>query len=68
MSDADLFRQYAREAVHGSSKAPNESEKRSLIDLACTWAQAALLSERMLGSSFVSLPRDAGEATSMTRS
>lgn len=68
MSDADLFRQCAKEAIHGSSKATNESEKRSLIDLACTWTQAALLSERVLGSSFVSLPCDAGEATLVSRS
>jgi hypothetical protein len=68
MSDADLFRQYAEEAMHGSSKATSENEKRSLADLACTWAQAALMSERVLGSSFVSLPRDIGEAASHARS
>jgi hypothetical protein len=68
MNDADLFRQYAEEAIRGSFKATNESEKLSLIDLACTWAQAAMLSERVLGSSFVSSPCDAGEATSLTRS
>jgi hypothetical protein len=43
MSDADLFRQYAREAMHWSSKATSENEKASLADLACTWAQAALI-------------------------
>ena len=66
MSEADLFRQYAKEAIHGSSKATNENEKRSLIDLACIWAQAALMSERVLGSSFISSPRDVGEATSLS--
>ncbi len=40
MSEADLFRQYAKEAMHVSSKATSEYEKRTLIDLACTWAQA----------------------------
>jgi hypothetical protein len=65
MSEADLFRQYAKEAIHGSSKAASENEKRTLIDLACTWTQAALMSERVLGSSFVSSPRDVGEATSL---
>jgi hypothetical protein len=64
MSEADLFRQYAKEAIRGSSKTTNENEKRSLIDLACIWAQAALMSERAFGSSFISSPRDAGEVTS----
>ena len=47
MSEADLFRQYAKEAMHESSKATSENEKRTLIDLACTWAQAALM--RVMG-------------------
>ena len=68
MNEADLFRQYAKEAMHGSSKAPSDNEKRSLTDLACTWAQAALMSDRVLGSSFVSSPRDVDEAASLTRS
>ena len=66
MSDADLFRQYAKEAIHGSSKATNENEKRSLIDLAGVWAHAALISERVLGSTFISSPRDVGEATPLS--
>ena len=58
MSDADLFRQYAKEAMHGSSKATNENEKQTLVELACTWAQAALMSEGVvLGSSFIPSPR-----------
>jgi hypothetical protein len=68
MREADLFRQYAEEAMQGSSKATGENEKRTLTDLACTWAQAALMSDRVLGSSFISSPRDAGEVTSLTRS
>ena len=39
MSDADLFRQYAKEAMHESSKTTRKSEKRTLADLACTWAK-----------------------------
>jgi hypothetical protein len=66
MSDADLFRQYAKEAMQGSSKATSENEKQALIDLAFTWSQAALMTERVLGSSFVSSPRDVGEAASPT--
>ncbi len=58
MSEANLFRQYAKEAMRASSEVPSENEKRSLIDLACTWARAALLSERVSGSSFTSPPRD----------
>jgi hypothetical protein len=62
MRDADLFRQYAAEAIRGSSKATDENEKRSLVDLACTWAQAALLSERVLGSSFIASSPDVGDS------
>jgi hypothetical protein len=68
MSEADLFRQYASEAMRESSKATSESEKRTLIGLACTWAQAALMSDRVLGSSFVSSPPDIGEAELLARS
>jgi hypothetical protein len=67
MTEADLFRQYAKEAMRLASKSPSENEARDLVDLACTWARAALAGERVLGSSFTSSPRDAGEA-SLTRS
>jgi len=67
MSDADLFWQYAKEAMHGFSKATSENEKHTLGDLACTWAQAALMSESILRSSFVLSPRDVGGATPLTR-
>jgi hypothetical protein len=53
MKEADLFRQYAQEAAHSSSKATRREEKDALMALACTWAQAALMSERVLGSSFI---------------
>jgi hypothetical protein len=49
MKEADLFRQYSEEAVHSSSHAKSENEKQALMDLAYTWAQAALMSERVLG-------------------
>ncbi len=68
MSDADLFRQYAKEAMHESSKVTSENDKQTLVDLACTWAQAALVSERVFGSSFIASPSDVGEATSQARS
>jgi len=67
MTEADLFRQYAKEAMRESSEVTSENEKRSLIELACTWVQAALMSERVIGSSFVSPPRDVAEGTSPTR-
>ena len=44
------FRQYAKEAIHGSSKATSENEKQTLIQLACNWARAALMSERVFES------------------
>ena len=65
MSDADVFRQYADEAVREGSKATDENEKRALSDLACIWAQAAAMSEKVFGSSF---KPDVGEAIPLTRS
>ena len=67
MTEANLFRQYANEAMRSSSKSADECEKRDLIGLACMWAQAALTSERVFGSSFVSSPHDIAEAISLTR-
>jgi hypothetical protein len=66
MTEADMFRRYAKEAMHSSSKSTNENERRNLVGLACIWAQAALTSEKVFGSSFVSSPRDVPEATSPT--
>jgi hypothetical protein len=65
MSEASKFRQYAEEAVRASSKAADENDKRALTDLACIWAQAAAMSEKMFGSSF---KPDVGEATPLTGS
>jgi hypothetical protein len=58
MNEANLFRQYAQEAMNSSSKATDENAKHDLMILARTWAQAALMSERVLGSSFIPSPRD----------
>lgn len=57
MKEADLFRQYARDAAQLSSETMAEYEKRALMGLACTWAIAALTSERMLGAIFITSPR-----------
>jgi len=66
MSDASMFRQFAEEAMCGSSKTTNEAYKRALEELA--WAQAALMSDRVLGSSssssFTPSPRPLDEAIS----
>ena len=67
MTEADLFRQYAKEAMRSSSKSTNENEKRDLVGLACIWARAALASERVFGSNVVSSSREFAEATSPTR-
>ena len=53
MKEADLFRQYAQEAARSSSNATSQEENDALMALACTWAQAALMSERVLRSGFI---------------
>jgi hypothetical protein len=63
-----VFRQYAKEGMHGSCKVKDGNEKQALVDLALTWAQAALMSDRVLGSSFVSSLCDVSEAASHTPS
>jgi hypothetical protein len=52
MSDASAFRLYAEEAMRGSSNAVDEAEKQGLEELAVIWAQAALMSDRVFGSSW----------------
>jgi hypothetical protein len=56
MKEADLFRPYAQEAAHSSSKATSREEKDAFMALACTWTQAAWMSERVPRSSFISSP------------
>ena len=46
MSEASQFRRYAEEALRWVDQSTTEKEKRTLIELACTWAQAAAESER----------------------
>jgi hypothetical protein len=45
MSEANQFRQYADEALRWAAKAATEKEKRSLMRLARTWAEAAVMSQ-----------------------
>ena len=68
MREANLFRQYAKEAIHGSSKVKSQNEKRALIDLACTWAKAAVASERVWRSELYLVAARRGGAISLTRS
>jgi hypothetical protein len=49
MSEADQFRQYAEEALRWATQSTTpEKEKPALIELACTWACAAVESERLV--------------------
>jgi hypothetical protein len=54
VKEADLFRQYAKEAMRwSSSKSASADERWALINLACRYTQAALISDGdVLGSSF----------------
>jgi hypothetical protein len=47
MTEAAEFRLYAREAMNWSLGAKGVSEKRALTELGCTWAYAAIISERL---------------------
>jgi hypothetical protein len=60
-SDASVFRLLAEEAMRGSSKAACEDERQALEELACTFAQASLMSDRVFGSSFTRLPQESGK-------
>jgi hypothetical protein len=46
MSESDQFRQYAEEALRWVAQSTTEEEKQLLLELVCTWTQAAVASER----------------------
>jgi hypothetical protein len=46
MTKSDQFREYAEEALQWSRQSKTEEEKKTLLDLAITWTQAASLSEK----------------------
>jgi hypothetical protein len=46
MSEAEMFQQYAEEAMRWASESNTEQETRTLIELVCTWTLAATESER----------------------
>lgn len=62
MSEASVFRLYAEEALRASSKSASEVEKRALEELACTWATAALASDKVFATALISWPRGVAEA------
>ena len=49
MSKADQFRDYAEEAMRWARQSKTEKERQALIELACTWTQAAVQSEHIFG-------------------
>jgi hypothetical protein len=61
MSEGSVFRLCAEEAMRDASTAVDASERRTLEELAVIWAQAALMSDRVFGSSFTPSPRDVRE-------
>ena len=63
MSDALVFRQYAEEAMREASNAKNDDERKALENLACTWAQTALISEEGVAPNFIQhcAPKQRGE-------
>jgi hypothetical protein len=56
MSESSQFRQYADEALRWAAQATTEKERRSLLELARTWAEAAAMSQNPMleGVNYVS--------------
>ena len=52
VSNTNQFWEYAEEAMLSALRAKTDKEKRTLIDLAHTWTQAALQSESMVVVNF----------------
>ena len=47
MSKSDQFRQYAEEAMRSADRSKIQEGKKSFIELARTWTEAAVQSERI---------------------
>jgi len=45
MSESDQFRQYAEEAMLWIAQAKTEEKKQLLLQLLCTWAEAAVAAD-----------------------
>jgi len=54
MSESDQFRQYAEEALLWAAQSITK-EKQLLLELVCTWTQAAVASERTVTGPVVNL-------------
>ena len=48
MSKASEFRQYADDAMRWARQSKSKADQEALIDIAHTWAQAAIQSETIL--------------------
>jgi len=48
MSKASEFRQYADDAMRWARQSKSQADQEALIDIAHTWAQAAIQSETIL--------------------
>ena len=55
MSESDQFRQYAEEALLWAAQSTTKEEKQLLLELVCTWTQAAVASERTVTGPVVNL-------------
>jgi hypothetical protein len=47
MSKTDPFREYAEEALRAAYESKTEGNRQALIELARTWTEAAIQSERI---------------------
>jgi hypothetical protein len=52
MTDANLFEEFAKEALQQASKAKGENERLALNETGPAWVNAALASDRVFGSSW----------------
>jgi hypothetical protein len=57
MSESDQFRQYAEEALLWAAQSKTKEEKQLLLELVCTWTQAAVVSERTVAGPTIQEPR-----------
>jgi hypothetical protein len=48
MSKASEFRQYADDAMRWARQSKSQADQKALIDIAHTWAQAAIQAETIL--------------------
>jgi len=53
MTDADLFREYAKEAIRESSKAKSESKMLAFNELALTWRKPRSQVSGRLGQALI---------------